>query len=403
MTGQHDYKETLNLPRTSFGMRAGLARKEPEYLARWARMDLYARIRDARRGKQKYTLHDGPPYPTGDLHIGTGMNKILKDFIVRFRTMSGFDTPYIPGWDCHGLPIEHKVMSELGEKAEKLGPAEIRLRCREFALGYVRANREEFKRLGCLGDWETPYLTINPAYEAAVLKVFRMMVERGYIYRQLKPIHWCGSCRTALAEAELEYRDRRDVSIYLHLPLVDLPDELFPGRGSAPASILVWTTTPWTLPANRAVAVNPAFNYALVSYSDPGSGEEKRMILASGAVERVARETGIKSWNVSAEVPGSRLVKLVYRHPWEDRECPVIPADYVNIEEGTGCVHTAPGHGQEDYLSGGNTAWRPPARLTTGGPSPTMSPGCGVSPCWKPTNGSWKNCPRGDCFSPGRK
>ncbi len=352
MSDRHNYKDTLNLPRTSFGMRADLARKEPEYLARWEEADLYGRIRAARKGKENYTLHDGPPYPTGDLHIGTGMNKILKDFIVRFRTMSGFDAPYIPGWDCHGLPIEHKVMTGLGEEAEKISPAGIRKRCREFALNYVAANRKEFKRLGCLGDWENPYLTIKPAYEAAVLEVFRVMVERGYVYRQLKPIHWCGSCRTALAEAELEYRDRKDASIHVRLPLVSLPDGLFPGTAPGPVSILVWTTTPWTLPANRAVAVNPAFNYALVAYPAPDSGEERRVILAAEAVERVAAEAGISSWKVLGKVPGKELEGLRYRHPWEDRECPVIPADYVNLEEGTGCVHTAPGHGQEDYLSG---------------------------------------------------
>ncbi len=352
MSDQQDYRQTLNLPRTSFGMRAGLAQKEPEFLARWSAMDLYARIRSAREGKEKYTLHDGPPYPTGDLHIGTGMNKILKDIIVRFRTMSGYDAPYIPGWDCHGLPIEHKVMTGLGEGAEKLTATEIRRRCREFALGFVRSNREEFKRLGCLGDWENPYLTIIPAYEAAVLKVFQAMVERGYVYRQLKPIHWCGSCRTALAEAELEYRDRKDLSIYLRMPLITLPEDIFPVAAAGPVSILVWTTTPWTLPANRAVAVNPAFSYALVAYPDPTGGGEKRMILAAEAVERVAREAEIRDWTVLAKVPGSRLEGLVYHHPWEERECPVIPADYVNLEEGTGCVHTAPGHGQEDYLSG---------------------------------------------------
>ncbi len=352
MTQKHDYKPTLNLPRTSFGMRADLARKEPEYLARWAEQDLYGRIRRARAGREKYTLHDGPPYPTGDLHIGTGMNKILKDFIVHFQTMNGFDAPYIPGWDCHGLPIEHKVMTALGEQAEQLPPAEIRRRCREFALGYVETNRKEFQRLGCLGDWEDPYLTINPAYEVAVLEVFRMMVERGYVYRQLKPIHWCGSCRTALAEAELEYQDRKDISIYLHLPLSSPLSDFFPGEEDGPASILVWTTTPWTLPANRAVAVNPNFTYSLISYRDSTGGRERTMILAAEAVERVARETGIDSWTVRAKISGKNLLDLRYLHPWEERECPVIGADYVNLEEGTGCVHTAPGHGQEDYISG---------------------------------------------------
>jgi len=352
MSDGHDYKDTLNLPKTPFGMKAGLARKEPEFLARWEEMDLYGMIRSARKGKEKYTLHDGPPYPTGELHIGTGMNKILKDVIVRYRTMSGRDAPYIPGWDCHGLPIEHKVMTGLGEEAEKISPTEIRKRCRRFALNYVDSNRKEFRRLGCLGDWENPYLTINPAYEAAVLEVFRVMVERGYVYRELKPIHWCGSCRTALAEAELEYRDRKDDSIYVRLPLVAFPDSLFPGEKTGPVSILIWTTTPWTLPANRAVAVNPAFNYALVAYPDPAGGEERRLILAAEAVERVAREAGIASWTVLGKISGKSLENLLYRHPWEERECPVIAADYVNLEEGTGCVHTAPGHGQEDYISG---------------------------------------------------
>ncbi len=352
MSDQHDYKDTLNLPQTPFGMKADLARKEPEFLARWEETGLYGKIRSARQGRENYTLHDGPPYPTGDLHIGTGMNKILKDIIVRFRTMSGCDAPYIPGWDCHGLPIEHKVMTELGEEAEKMSPAEIRKRCRKFALNYVGSNRKEFKRLGCSGDWENPYLTINPAYEAAVLEVFQEMVERGYVYRELKPIHWCGSCRTALAEAELEYRDRKDTSIYVRFPLVSLPPDLFPGAGVAPVSILVWTTTPWTLPANRAVAVNPLFDYVLVSFPDPASNEERRVILAAEAVERVFKEAGIASRQIRGKVKGTRLEGLLYRHPWEERQCPVIPADYVNLEEGTGCVHTAPGHGQEDYLSG---------------------------------------------------
>ena len=348
----NDYKETLNLPRTSFGMRADLARKEPQFLKHWEDMKLYSRIREERRGRPNYTIHDGPPYPTGDLHIGTGMNKILKDIIVRFQTMSDLDAPFIPGWDCHGLPIEHKVMTELAGRAEDMTGFQIRQHCRRFALKYVEANRKQFKSLGCMGDWENPYLTINPHYEAAVLKVFKKMVERGFIYRQLKPIHWCMSCETALAEAELEYKDRKDTSIYLYFPLVSPLAFLFPGEEEGEVSIPVWTTTPWTLPGNLAVAVHPGFSYALVSYQDRATGGERRVILAADAVERVARETGIADYSIRGTVKGKDLEGLIYRHPWLDKECPVILAEYVNLEEGTGCVHTAPGHGQEDYVSG---------------------------------------------------
>ena len=199
-----DYKDTLNLPKTSFGMRANLAQKEPQFLSRWRKMKLYSRIREARLGKPKYTLHDGPPYPTGDLHIGTGMNKILKDIIVRFQTMGDLDAPFVPGWAWYWRPIEHKVMTELASRAQEMTDSQIRKRCRRFALKYVEANRKQFQSLGCIGDWDNPYLTIDPRYESAVLKIFKLMVERGYIYRQLKPIHWCFSCRTALAETELE-------------------------------------------------------------------------------------------------------------------------------------------------------------------------------------------------------
>lgn len=348
----NNYKDTLNLPKTSFGMKANLAQKEPKYLKRWEESDLYSMIRKARTGSPNYTLHDGPPYPTGDLHIGTGMNKILKDFIIRFNTMRGFDAPYIPGWDCHGLPIEHKVMTELAGREEEMTDLQIRERCRQFALKYVEVNRRQFKSLGCLGDWENPYLTINPGYEADVLEVFKEMVERGFIYRQLKPIHWCMSCETALAEAELEYKERDDNSIYVYLPLVSKISEIFPGQTDENASILIWTTTPWTLPGNQAAAVNPDFQYALVGFKDPENEAEWNVIMADDAVERVAMETGIKDYLIRGKVSGHRLEKLIYQHPWLDKKCPVILAEYVNLEEGTGCVHTAPGHGQEDYISG---------------------------------------------------
>ncbi len=335
----NEYKSTLNLPQTAFEMKADLLKKEPRLLERWEKMDLYGQIRAARRSQTPFILHDGPPYPTGDLHIGTGMNKILKDFIVRFETMLGRDAPFIPGWDCHGLPIEHKVMTELGAQAAALSDAEIRGRCRKFALAYVEANRNEFQRLGCLGSWASPYLTVNPRYEAGVARVFGKLVERGYVQRRNKPIHWCFSCETALAEAELEYRDRTDVSIYVAFPLAE--PSPFPG-----ASLLVWTTTPWTLPGNLAVAVHPASPYALVS------SPRGRMIMAAEAVARVMKETGIESFRVEETFPGERLEKAPYRHPWSDATCPVIIARYVSPEEGTGCVHTAPGHGEDDYASG---------------------------------------------------
>jgi len=347
-----NYKDTLNLPKTSFGMRANLAQKEPKYLKDWEEMDLYSLIRESRRGRPNYTLHDGPPYPTGDLHVGTGMNKILKDIIIRFQTMHGFDAPYIPGWDCHGLPIEHKVMTELAGREEDMTDLQIRGRCRKFALKYVEANRKQFKSLGCLGDWDNPYLTINPLYEAAVLEVFKEMVERGFVYRQLKPIHWCMSCETALAEAELEYKERDDTSVYVYFPLVSELTDIFPGESDGMVSILVWTTTPWTLPGNLAAAVNSDFQYALIGFRDPDSGEERKVIMAADAIERVAKDTGIEDYSILGKVAGRELENLIYRHPWLDKECPVILADYVNLEEGTGCVHTAPGHGQEDYVSG---------------------------------------------------
>lgn len=349
---KRDYKDTLNLPRSSFKMKADLARKEPQFRRNWEELGLYARLRKEARGKAPYILHDGPPYPTGDLHIGTGMNKILKDIIVRFHNMNNRDAPFIPGWDCHGLPIEHKVMTGLGEKAPTISDADIRRRCRQFALTYVEANRSQFKSLGCLGDWDNPYLTISPHYEAAVLKVFHKLVERGYIYRQLKPIHWCFSCRTALAEAELEYEERSDTSIYLALPLLSPVTDLFGEMSPGEVSLLVWTTTPWTLPGNLAAALHPRFQYALVECDRPGGEGGKRVIMAADSVTRVMKELSISSYQIRGKVAGRKLENFLYRHPWFDKQSPVILADYVNLGEGTGCVHTAPGHGQEDYLSG---------------------------------------------------
>ncbi len=333
-------------------MKAGLNRKEPAQLEEWAGTDLYGKIRRARRGRERFTLHDGPPYPTGELHIGTGMNKILKDFVVRFQTMLGRDAPFIPGWDCHGLPIEHKVMSGLGEKAAGISEAAIRGRCREFALKYVEINRSQFRRLGCAGDWNRPYLTIAPEYEAAVLNLFSKLVAGGYVYRRLKPIHWCFDCRTALAEAELEYRLQSDPSIFVSFPLEGPLPEKSGDKTGDPVSILVWTTTPWTLPANRAVAVHPDFEYLTVEFTRPETGGKERAVIAAGAVERVMTEMGAANFRAGPAFRGRELTGLRYRHPWSGESRPVIAAAFVNLEDGTGCVHIAPGHGQEDYQAG---------------------------------------------------
>lgn len=344
-----EYKDTLNLPKTSFSMKADLKKLEPRLQKRWDEIDLYGLVRRTRSGNPRYTLHDGPPYPTGDLHIGTGMNKILKDTIVRYKTMRGFDAPFIPGWDCHGLPIEHKVMTELGDKAKGLSGSEIRRKCGDFAEQYVETNRRQFKSLGCIGQWEEPYLTVNPSYEAAVIETFGKLVAGGYVYRELRPIHWCMRCRTALAEAELEYSDEEDNSIYVALRVVDGAEGPFGPAAADGVSLLVWTTTPWTLPANCAVAVHPKFDYALVRYPSPAG--KKLGILAEGTLDRVKELLG-GNVEVLATAKGIDLTSIKYAHPLADKTCPVILADYVNLEDGTGCVHTAPGHGLEDYASG---------------------------------------------------
>jgi isoleucyl-tRNA synthetase len=347
-----EYKRTINLPKTSFSMKANLSRLEPEMQRRWSEGDLYGRIRGLRAGSPKYVLHDGPPYPTGDLHIGTGLNKILKDFIVRFRTMRGYDAPYVPGWDCHGLPIEHRVMQDLGEKRAAMSKPEIRERCRAWALKFVELQKKQFQSLGVLGDWDRPYLTLNPGYEQGILEVFAEMVGGGYVYRGLKPIHWCLDCETALAEAELEYGDETSPSIYVNFPLVDSIQDAFSLEPDERCHIMIWTTTPWTLPANRAVAVHPFSDYCAVRYSHPRSGESLVSILATDLTAEVMEACGVGEFHILGSVKGDLLSGLRYRHPLADRVCPVVLADYVTLTDGTGCVHTAPGHGQEDYLTG---------------------------------------------------
>ncbi len=340
-----DFKATLNLPATSFPMRGNLPAREPEILAQWERERIYQRMVEARAGRPPYVLHDGPPYANGRIHLGHALNKVIKDVVCKYKSMAGFYAPYVPGWDCHGLPIELEVEKSLGrEKKASLGKLEVRRLCREYALRFVAVQRDEFKRLGITGDWETPYLTTDFSYEAAELRVLAELVEAGALYRGKKPVHWCASCRTALAEAEVEYRDVTDESIYVAFPLArPLPPPL-DRLGDLAVAAIIWTTTPWTLPANLAIAVHPEIEYAVVT----GLGGEGAWLVAKALIPRLATLVG-REPHVVATVHGRQLEGARARHPWIEREVPLILGEHVTLEAGTGLVHTAPGHGQEDY------------------------------------------------------
>ncbi|MCP4268347.1 MAG: isoleucine--tRNA ligase [Candidatus Brocadiaceae bacterium] len=346
------YKDTINLPKTKFSMKGNLVQREPEFLKKWDKEDLYAQIRKLRANADKFILHDGPPYPTGDLHIGTGLNKILKDIIVRFYTMKGCDAPYIPGWDCHGLPIEHRVLQELGPKAKEMEKIDIRKKCKKYAEKFVKVQMKQFKALGVSGDWESAYLTFTPQYEAGIIEVFGKLVEKGYVYRSLKPIHWCMCCETALAEAELEHQDKTSPSIYVNFKLIEILKGVFPEIQDEDVYMLIWTTTPWTLPANLAIAVHPEFQYTAIKYLNPKTQKKQVSILAENLVDSVMKLTGIESYERLGSVKGSSLECLKYQHTIMKREGSVVLANYVTLADGTGCVHTAPGHGQDDYQTG---------------------------------------------------
>jgi isoleucyl-tRNA synthetase len=340
-----DYKTTLNLPRTNFPMKADLVRREPEILKRWAEQDIYGKLRSLSPGRPQYILHDGPPYANGNIHLGHALNKILKDIIIKSRQMSGYDCPYVPGWDCHGLPIEHQVDKELKKKGVKLSQLEIRQRCRDYALKYVEIQREDFIRLGVLGDWGRPYLTMAKEYVAQIIAEYGKIALSGSIYRSKKPIHWCTTCHTALAEAEVEYEDHGTPSIFVKFPLLSDLGPDFPVLSGRSVSLVIWTTTPWTLPANLAIALNPNFAYAALQVGD------EILILARDLAASVLQSLDLKG-EVVGVIPAARLEGLICRHPWIDRESKVILADYVTLEAGTGLVHIAPGHGQEDFESG---------------------------------------------------
>jgi isoleucyl-tRNA synthetase len=341
------WKDTLNLPDTAFPMKADLVRREPEIQARWKAAALYVKIREARRGSPAYAFHDGPPYANGDIHVGQARNKILKDVVCRYHTMRGQDAPFIPGWDCHGLPIEHNVMKELGDKARSTPAADVRRLCRAYAEKYVAIQRDSFVRLGVSADWEHPYLTMAPEYEAGILDLFADLVEGGYVTRGLRSIHWCVSCRTALAEAELEYSDESSPSIHVRFAVV--PESLAK-IGGQPAHVVIWTTTPWTLPANVAVAVHPDLDYALVVHDGPQ--REQRVIVAVPRVAAYLAAAGATEHEIPWTAKGRDLVGTKLAHPFLDRVVPIVAADYVSAEDGTGLVHTAPGHGADDFATG---------------------------------------------------
>ena len=347
-----DYKSTLNLPKTDFPMKANLPQREPELLAWWAEQKLYERIQEAGKGRPRYVLHDGPPYANGRIHIGHALNKILKDIIVKSKTMAGFHAPYVPGWDCHGLPIEHQVMKELGDKKKTLDVSAIRGLCRDYADKYVKIQREEFQRLGVFGEWEQPYLTMMPAYEASIIREFGKFVERGGVYKGLKPVLWCTQDRTALAEAEVEYDNHTSPSIYVKFPVVTSPDVLgrtfpdveFPGEVTS-VSVVIWTTTPWTLPANQAVCLHPDIDYAFVHIGD------ELLIMAEKLLESVAKACALEGYRVvGTKKGGAGFEGLETQRPLSTGLSPILLGDFVTLDQGTGCVHIAPGHGMEDYI-----------------------------------------------------
>jgi isoleucyl-tRNA synthetase len=343
-----DYKDTLNLPKTAFPMKASLAQREPQRLQQWQDMDLYTKIRAASAGRPKFILHDGPPYANGELHLGHAVNKILKDIIVKSRTLAGFDAPYVPGWDCHGLPIELNVEKKVGKPGVKVSPAEFRQRCREYAARQVDGQRKDFIRMGVMGDWFNPYLTMDFAFEANIVRTLARIIANGHLHKGFKPVHWCTDCGSALAEAEVEYQDKQSPAIDVAFAAVD-PAAFNAACGSSYAgeiAIPIWTTTPWTLPANMAVSLNPQLEYLLIE------GEGRALLVAEALAETCASRYGLPELKVLGRCQGAALEHQLLQHCFLDRQVPVILGDHVTTEAGTGAVHTAPAHGQDDFIVG---------------------------------------------------
>jgi len=341
MSEKVDYKATLNMPSTAFPMKANLPVREPEMLKAWDTLDLYNTVQKATAGRPKFVLHDGPPYANGDIHLGTALNKVLKDIVVKHATMAGFDAPYVPGWDTHGLPIELKALKELKLDRHKIDPIELRRRCAEYATNWKNVQMESFKRIGVRGDWEHPYMTLHPEFEAKEIEVFGAMATQGHVYRGLKPVYWCAIDETALADAEVEYHEKTSNSIYVKFSVVETRNLL-----PSDAAIVIWTTTPWTIPANLAICLHPDVEYGLYPT------EKGQLVLATALAQKVFEIIEVPGVSASATYKGADLQGITYRHPLFDRVSPVVLGDHVTTEDGTGAVHTAPGHGHEDFIVG---------------------------------------------------
>jgi len=366
-----EYNKTINLPLTQFQMKADLPKREPEIQKRWEEMKLYEAIQEKNKGGPRYILHDGPPYANGNIHMGHALNKILKDIVVKFKLMEGFNVPFVPGWDCHGLPIEYQLLKSLGLRKEEIDRVEFRRKARAYAEEFARIQKEEFKRLGIFGDWENPYLTMSYDYEAKIIEIFKQLVGQGYIYRRKKPVYWCANCETALAEAEVEYSNHTSHSVYVKFPVkklgkdreaeFELPAKrrlksATPERrlkSATPVSVLIWTTTPWTLPANVALAFHPGYEYVWVKLSPSDSSlKEEIIIVAKELTSNLMEKFGIKNYDILKVGQGRDFEGGIFSHPFMGRDSLGICADFVTLEEGTGIVHIAPGHGQEDYQIG---------------------------------------------------
>lgn len=346
-----NYKSTLNLPYTDFPMKASLAQREPETLKKWETLNLYQKLREQGKARARFILHDGPPYANGHIHMGTAINKILKDIVTKSKTLSGFDAPYVPGWDCHGLPIELNVEKKIGKAGHKVSVPDFLQACRDYAKRFIDIQREEFKRLGVLGDWENPYLTMDHGYEANEIRALARILKNGYLQRGYKPVYWCLDCASALAEAEVEYRDKTSPAIDVRFKVVDENEFLqrFENvtSGQGEISIPIWTTTPWTLPANEAVALNPLLQYALVEMD-----ERERLLIAEDLLESVVHRYDVKNYRILGHIHGEKLENIKLQHPFYPKQVPVILGEHVTIDAGTGAVHTAPAHGQDDYAIG---------------------------------------------------
>jgi isoleucyl-tRNA synthetase len=356
VTAVADYKSTINLPETGFPMKADLAQREPKMQAGWEAADLYGKLRSIARGRPRFVLHDGPPYANGALHLGHAVNKVLKDIVVKSHQMDGYDSPYVPGWDCHGLPIEHQVEKKHGRVGNKLNAREFRAACRKYAQEQVELQRADFKRFGVLADWSRPYLTMDPRFEAQQVRALGKIIRNGHFYKGAKPVYWCLDCRSSLAEAEVEYEDKNSSAIDVAFRVadnVDLakrvgvnPDVI----GAFPASLVIWTTTPWTLPANEAVALGPKIEYVLLWVSR--NGQSELLVLANEMLDGCLQRYGLGKGQVLGQFTGDALEHLQLQHPFLPKHVPVILGDHVTLEAGTGAVHTAPAHGQEDFAVG---------------------------------------------------